>query len=260
MHIFVFDLDETLLNRERRIGSDTHRELMKRLHNGDHIILATSRPIRAVKTMLDPEFLQLVDTITLNGAIHHDASGHVTQHSFLGAKAQILISHLDTINDVHYYVESEGECFATNASYSDEELEKIHFTTRDKVIPLADLDFRKTSKVAVDGLGKPIDHYSPIITSLGLQVIPCLDGAFLNVIAPGCDKSTTLQKILDHQGVKREDVIVFGDDIPDIEMMRLGGISVAPSNAISKVKAIANYIIGDCDDDVIGEFIRNTFS
>ena len=256
---FVFDLDETLLNRDRHIGDDTRCELMSRVHAGDHIILATSRPIRAVRYLLDSEFLRHVDIITLNGAIHHDAAGVVTQHSYLNDNAQTLISNEELKMNVHFYVELQGERFGTNAVYSEQELEMVHFTTRDLVIPLEELDYSQVSKVALDGLGKLIEHYSPYIRSLGLKPIPCLDGTFLNVIAPGCDKSTTLQEIMDARGINREDVVVFGDDIPDIEMMKMGGISVAMANAKDTVKHVADYIIGDCDDDVIGEFIRDYF-
>ena len=257
MKVFVFDLDDTLLNRSKRIGTDTRRELMKRVEAGDQIVLATSRPIRAVRYVVDIELLKHADIISLNGAIHHNEAGVVNQHSYTGDQARTLVSHDGIQNSVHYYIESQGECFATNAVYTDQELEKVHFATRDMVIPLQAVDFNKVSKVALDGLGKTIEHFSHYIRSLGLKPIPCLDGTFLNVLAPGCDKSTTLQEILDVRGIKREDVVVFGDDIPDIEMMKLGGISVAMANAKDAVKNVADYIIGDCDEDAIGEFIRN---
>lgn len=39
-------------------------------------------------------------------------------------------------------------------------------------------------------------------------------------------------------------------------MMRLGGVSVAMNNAKSEVKQVADHIIGDCEEDGIGAFIR----
>ena len=48
---------------------------------------------------------------------------------------------------------------------------------------------------------------------------------------------------------------MFGDDIPDLGMMKIAGLSVAMANADKSVKAIADVVIGDHDDDIIGRFI-----
>jgi Cof subfamily protein (haloacid dehalogenase superfamily) len=258
--VFVFDLDDTLLNRSKRIGNDTLRELLRRVAVGDHIIFATSRPVRAVRYLLDSELLSHADVISLNGAIHHSADGKVTQHAYIGDKVKVLVANENILNATHIYLESTGEYFASNAVYTDQELEKVHFTTRDKVIPLDNFDIAKTSKVALDGLGNNIEYFSPYIHNLGLKPVPCLDGSFINVLARDCDKSTTLMKLMDSSGMHLEDTVIFGDDLPDIEMMKIGGVSVAMANAREEVKQVADVIIGDCDDDIIGVFIREHFT
>ena len=250
--VFVFDLDDTLLNRSKRVGSDTRRELLYRVEVGDHIIFATSRPIRAVRYMLDSELFARADIISLNGAVHHSVEGQVTQHAYLGNKAQVLSSNEDIVNTTHIYLESTGECFATNAVYTDQELEKVHFTTRDMIIPLEYFDFAKTSKVALDGLGKNLEHFSPYIRSLNLNPVPCLDGTFLNVLAPDSDKSSTLQKILDLRGLHSEETVVFGDDIPDIDMMKMGQIMQLAGEGKQDVATKMLKDAGLTDEDIQG--------
>ena len=39
-----------------------------------------------------------------------------------------------------------------------------------------------------------------------------------------------------------EEVMYFGDDIPDIEVLRACGIGVCPSDAVEEVKAAADYV------------------
>lgn len=48
---------------------------------------------------------------------------------------------------------------------------------------------------------------------------------------------------------------MFGDDIPDLGMMKIAGLSVAMANADISIKAIADIAIGHHDDDIIGAFI-----
>lgn len=52
-----------------------------------------------------------------------------------------------------------------------------------------------------------------------------------------------------------KDVIVFGDDVPDIEMMKIAGVAVAMGNSKNIVKAKANFVIGDCNSNTIAKFI-----
>ncbi|MDE6268231.1 MAG: HAD hydrolase family protein [Muribaculaceae bacterium] len=55
-------------------------------------------------------------------------------------------------------------------------------------------------------------------------------------------KIPVLTDLLERYGLKEDQVVYVGDDIPDIECMRHVGLSVAPSDAAPEVKAIARYI------------------
>ena len=43
-------------------------------------------------------------------------------------------------------------------------------------------------------------------------------------------------------GLKREEVLFMGDDIPDLEIMKEVGVAVCPADAAEEIKAISNYI------------------
>ena len=52
------------------------------------------------------------------------------------------------------------------------------------------------------------------------------------------------------------EIVAFGDDFNDIEMLRDCGIGVAMSNAINECKAVADYVCGDCDKDGVAKWLE----
>ena len=59
----------------------------------------------------------------------------------------------------------------------------------------------------------------------------------------GCmDKIAAIDDFIAKTGVKRENIIYMGDDIPDLEVLRYVGIPVAPADACSEVLQTAIYI------------------
>lgn len=55
-------------------------------------------------------------------------------------------------------------------------------------------------------------------------------------------------KLIDYQNfklkhnLKDEEILCMGDDVPDIDMMELAGVSACPKNAVADVKLITEYI------------------
>jgi YrbI family 3-deoxy-D-manno-octulosonate 8-phosphate phosphatase len=56
------------------------------------------------------------------------------------------------------------------------------------------------------------------------------------------DKPTVLKEILDRLDLKAEEVAYIGDDVNDLEIMKMVGVSICPANAISFVKEIAHFV------------------
>ncbi len=55
-------------------------------------------------------------------------------------------------------------------------------------------------------------------------------------------KINDYQDFLNKTGLKPEEVMYAGDDIPDYEVMQLAGLPVAPADAAPEIKSIAKYI------------------
>ena len=56
------------------------------------------------------------------------------------------------------------------------------------------------------------------------------------------DKVAKLHELVELTGIQPEEMAYIGDDIPDMGIMRLVGLSVAPDDAAYEVKDVAKYI------------------
>lgn len=56
------------------------------------------------------------------------------------------------------------------------------------------------------------------------------------------DKTQALKVLVDKYGISYEEVAYIGDDINDLECMKLCGLSACPADSVDKVKEYAGYI------------------
>ena len=115
------------------------------------------------------------------------------------------------------------------------------------IIPLADGDFiRKYNAKDGYALAYAVTH--------GMN-IGVISGGFGKILESrmnrlhiehkylGCmDKIAAIDDFVAKTGVKRENIIYMGDDIPDLEVLRYVGIPVAPADACSEVLQEAIYV------------------
>ena len=259
MRALIFDLDDTLLDSEKRIGDVTRQALFAAHDAGFRIILATSRPIRTIRHFLDDNILSVCVSVSLNGAVVHEEPRTDASQMFgnLGANTAPLVERLEALEqELYFSVEFEGTHFATNRNHSDEELRDYHSATRDMVVALDRSDPHTASKIAVDGLGSRVDDCLAMSTDHpDLRFIPAMDHTFVNIVPGAVDKSTTLKRLAPQIGIDLAQSYAFGDDLPDIEMFGVVGTAVAMSNAKEQVKQAADVIIGHCDADAIGQYL-----
>ena len=79
----------------------------------------------------------------------------------------------------------------------------------------------------------------------------------LDIIAGGGGKMVGIKRYLDHVGIKPEEIIAFGDAENDLDMIRFAGIGVAMGNGKEEVKAAADFVTADIDDDGIEKALKH---
>ncbi|HEL1639709.1 TPA: Cof-type HAD-IIB family hydrolase [Streptococcus suis] len=78
----------------------------------------------------------------------------------------------------------------------------------------------------------------------------------VDIILSGVHKALGLDKLCQHFGLTKEDVIAFGDNQNDIEMLEFAGLSLVTSNAQPTAKAVADQVIGHCNDDAVLNYME----
>lgn len=82
-------------------------------------------------------------------------------------------------------------------------------------------------------------------------------GYFLTLLHPQGDKAHALSKVMEYLERDSQDVTVFGDSVNDIGMFKLAGTSVAVSNALDEVKAVANVVLDySNDEDGVAHYLK----
>ena len=56
------------------------------------------------------------------------------------------------------------------------------------------------------------------------------------------DKLEKFEEFKLKYGLKNEEILTMGDDVPDLEMMQISGISACPENSVAEIKLISDYI------------------
>ena len=80
---------------------------------------------------------------------------------------------------------------------------------------------------------------------------------FVDAIPAGTSKADAIARILERTGLKREEILAFGDGGNDVSMLRYAGIGVAMGNAETAVKEVADHVTAHVDDDGIRKAFRH---
>lgn len=65
----------------------------------------------------------------------------------------------------------------------------------------------------------------------------------VDVLAPGCrDKSTCIMRLCEEYKIAPEEVVYIGDDLLDIQAIKMVGLGCCPADASDKAKAVAKYV------------------
>ena len=252
--VLVFDLDDTLLNRKKKISAKNKSTLESLMNQGFRVVLCTSRPLRSIRDFLPHDFLSLCHVLSLNGLVWGNEKKNTTFKK-LPSSIKTLFNKIKN-KDVVISVETDGLLFSSNQKRTDDFDKYQSIKHGDFILP-ENIDWTLCSKIAIDGRGSDISEIIKEINDLGFCTINGLNKTFTNVVPEGFDKVDGLKILLNNWGVSFKELMSFGDDLPDLKMLKASGVSVAMGNATEEVKSISDYIIGDCDSEAIAEFLNN---
>ena len=246
--IIVLDLDGTLTNRDKIITPRTKEALMKAQEAGKIVVLASGRPTAGVEPLAKELELARFGSYILSyngGMITNCKTGEVIFSSLLPVEANKKIMGLAKEYGVDFLT-YEGEEIITNndaSIYAHKESKINHLTLRqvdDKFLLLDDGDYLATVEPKVKAaMGKNFAVYRS-------------EPYFLEVLPKGIDKAQSLERLLQHLGMTKEEMIACGDGYNDLTMIQYAGLGVAMENAVLPVRKAADYITASNNEDGVG--------
>ncbi|MEF2643439.1 MAG: HAD family hydrolase [Paramuribaculum sp.] len=269
-HLFVSDLDGTLLNPESRISARTASIVTELSRRGVLFTVATARTPATVEPLLSAT-LTLPPAIVMTGAAMWDRrrQSYINPHFMEPATAACITEACAAhgIRPFSYTLDGSGiirTYYNGRTSRREQKFidERAHLPLkRFEINPTGDAAMSYPDTVLIFALGLP-DSIYPLADELratGLCSVSSYpdifnsDVAFLEVFAPGVSKASAVTDLKKLTGADR--LTVFGDNLNDLPMMAVADVAVAVGNAFPEVKAAADIVIGSNRDDAVALYI-----
>lgn len=269
-HLFVSDMDGTLLNPESRISARTASIVTELSRRGVLFTVATARTPATVEPLLSAT-LTLPPAIVMTGAAMWDRrrQSYINPHFMEPATAACITEACAAhgIRPFSYTLDGSGiirTYYNGRTSRREQKFidERAHLPLkRFEINPTGDAAMSYPDTVLIFALGLP-DSIYPLADELratGLCSVSSYpdifnsDVAFLEVFAPGVSKASAVTDLKKLTGADR--LTVFGDNLNDLPMMAVADVAVAVGNAFPEVKAAADIVIGSNRDDAVALYI-----
>ena len=262
----ALDLDETTLNSKAQL-SDRTRAALHAVHSiGLPLIIATSRPERVLGALVGDDILEITSLVQMNGTIAEGRQGLAGSHKYLMDMADTRWCW-DVVNEFASWtrmtVETDGIQFAVNHDDGINELWAFNMTTPTMVVSLEEALEIGPAKISVNGVGESLESLALMLEdqlSSNTVIFRAAREQFLNVVPRQASKSGAVADLLKTADIPLEDVLSFGDDFVDIDLIRDCGWSVAVANAIPEIHSLAKYSTASNDDDGVAIVLEQLVS
>jgi Cof subfamily protein (haloacid dehalogenase superfamily) len=266
--LIALDMDGTLLKDDKTISNRCKESLRKADELGIKIVLTTGRPIQGIKKYLEELRLIKEDDYIIagNGALVSRASDYsiISKSAILtGKDAKYIYRKIKDFNTYIHAFTSKDDLVNKRSKFSDDEEKRIGLKV--KVIDfLNDVkDEDEILKLVLEGEKHVLDeitHKVPGELFEKFTVIRSVD-FMLEFMKKGCNKATGLEKLAQHLGISKEEIMAAGDADNDKEMIEYAGLGVAMRNAKDEIKELADFTTKSNEDDgvayIIDKFILN---
>lgn len=261
------DLDGTLLTDKKELTARTKAVISSALSQGIVVLVATGRPWMGIPEELR-NFPGMRYALTSNGARVIDTQeNRVIEEHLLSPRLALKVletcGKYDTLQEVYF----DGQGYAPADKMAS--VERYHRNpsmceymrnTRIPVDNIAELvkeENRGLDKVQAlfADMGERTQAWTELREVGGLELVGSLKYN-IEINAAGVNKGTGLVNLGKMLGIKRGEIMAFGDGDNDIVMLKEVGIGVAMANAEAKVKEAADYITMSNEEDGVAEAIE----
>lgn len=244
--IVFFDIDDTLRNSKTGFIPTSIPTVFQQLREKGILTgIATGRGIFGVVPEiceLKPDFF-----VTLNGAYIEDKKGNVIDSNKISKdKVESYIAWTKEVGIDYGLVGSHTAKLSTRTELISEAIDPIYpdldvdpdFYEKEDIYQMWTFEERGDDLILPDTLASTLrmvrwhEHSSDVVPISG-------------------SKAAGVAKVVEHLGLKPENVMVFGDGLNDLELFDYAGISIAMEVSHEKIKEKADYITKTLEEDGI---------
>lgn len=263
--LIALDLDGTLLNRNKEISSENLEVIYKVIDKGYEVVIATGRGYYLAKGLIN-SIKRPMTILANNGNILRSSKDDKVIFSKFINKADfknvLLLGKsydLHPIIHVDYYLDKIDMIIEDDYSQAKY---KAYLTKNDnrfkKISDDSIYDIERALAIVYPGKKAMLNEFSFEINkrfpnrynSHLLEKIDMAEAMF-EVMNPQGSKWKSIVEYSNSKGIRPEEIIAFGDDNNDIEMIVNSGLGVAMKNGSSLIKEVAD-IISERDNENSG--------
>ena len=254
MKLLLFDLDGTLLRSDKTISKYTMSVLQKCKEKGVLIGISTSRAEQNCLSFLPklkPDIL-----IASGGAVIKNRESYIYTAEFSVEETRKMIECARKVcgDDCEMTVDT-----LTSHFWNYKEDPNKNDATWGETIYTDFIDYSKKA------LKFCVEIFDPLLADKLSSCFSDCDchrfsgSAWYKFTKKDATKENAILKICDYCNIDLKDITAFGDDSPDIEMLKLCGTGVAMGNAIDSVKEAADVVIESNDEDGIAKYLEKYY-
>ncbi len=251
-----FDIDGTLVSFNTHSIPSSAVEGIRAAHaKGIRTFIATGRPAVIINNLSPLQELGLIDGyVTMNGAYCFTGNEVIHRSS---------IAHADVETLAKFSAEKQIPCIFVSE-------DDICVCQPNRLVQTIFNEHLKVDALPVstpkEVIGQEIFQMTAFVTKeQESDILPLLPAcasarwhpAFTDITAKENSKQQGIERMIARFGIRREEVMTFGDGGNDTGMLQYAGIGVAMGNATDEVKRHADYVTSSVDEDGVAHALRH---
>jgi Cof subfamily protein (haloacid dehalogenase superfamily) len=248
------DLDGTLLNDNKNI-SDYNLSILEKCRNkGIKIVIATARSEKSAERcikLIKPDFMVLN-----GGALVINCNGKIIYQKFISIKtSDKIINECIKYGNIGFITTETENGYYVNYKETAWHADYMHGIYYDFLKPLSLKTYKITVELHNKKTAKEIEEkYSEI------NIVKFYDmNDSFGIYHREAKKILAIKAIVKEENIGMEQIIAFGDDFNDIEMLKECGIGIAMKNGVDEIKEIAKCICESNNEDGVGKWLEENY-
>lgn len=250
--LLAIDMDGTLLNEEKHIGTPQKEAVQKAIEAGIKVVLCTGRPLFGVLPVygeLELEKYNLDEYVILNNgcSLRKTTNWELLDNKEITREDVIYLDKLRKGYNLDLTVSNDDDYFVVGDKANKYTIEDGKLVYVDiKPISLEEATSGKHTFFKSMYLGEEEeiqrfkndnenllkDKYDAVLSQIHIfEMLPF-----------GTNKAAALKELAEKLGIEREEIMTIGDGNNDVEMLEFAGIGIAMGNGTESAKKAANYV------------------